>query len=506
MLTSTILMAVVGLGAGPQDGPRIDLAALLDELADPAVLSEHPEPFFRTVAAEGEQPYGSAPDAPEGEADRAEHEWLRAEGPGALVHAWVSAPRGTLRVYVDGAGDPAWIAPLAAELPLASPAAGGVELYLPLPYERSCRVTWAPPAVDAGEAGGGTEALRWRLVRREWQPGTPVQSVDAGALAGEAQRLARAAAALSPGQAASQAPPAHGEARQGEITHPFGHRIASTGTGGAAVYAGLSNDAQDSPSAVTELRLVVRDGEARDEADLAALVRSAELILTFDGVDTVRVPLADFFGWSLGPYESRYLSVQGGAEGALLAVRLPMPFRESLFVRVESTRPEPLDLMGYVTIAPYHWTPSTLYFHAERRTAPAGSGEPGRELLSVDRRGQWVGETLTVTGTAAGPVLAALVDGEGEASWAGGRVDGPAASEAARVAALTAVTTRAEGAGSQRLELRVLDRVPFLALLEVQAQVPASASGPLAAVLWYYADLVAPPESERASFPGSGDE
>jgi hypothetical protein len=475
------------------------------------VLSEYPEPFFRTLAAGGEEPQGSASEGV-AVADAGEREWLRTEGPGALVHAWVSAPRGTLRVSVDGADEPAWVAPLAAEgladLPLALLAggegAGGVELYLPLPYERACRVTWAPPA--GASAGGATEPLRWRLVRREWQPGTPVLSVDPGALAGEGERLARAAAALSPGKASAHAPPAHGEATHGEITHPFGHRIASTGTGGAAVYAGLSNDAQDAPSAVTELRLVVRDGEAGDEADLAALVRSAELILTFDGVDTVRVPLADFFGWSLGPYDSRYLSVQGGAEGALLAVRLPMPFRQSLFVRVESTRPEPLDVMGYVTIAPYDWTPSTLYFHAEHRTAQAGSGDRGRQLLSVDRRGQWVGETLNLAGSAAGPVLAALVDGEGEPSWAGGRVDAPEASEAGLVAALTAATSRAEGAGAQRVEFRVLDRVPFFALLEVQAHVPSSAGGPLASVLWYYADLAAAPESERASIPGAGDE
>lgn len=506
MSTSSLCMALAALGAAAQDVPSIDLAALLDELAAPAVLAECPEPFFRTLALEGLESPGAAPDGDQAPGERV---WLEVEGPGALVHAWVSAPRGTLRVYVDGGDEPVWTAPLDPEtlagVPLASPAeraeVGGVELHLPLPFERACRVTWSPTEQAPEQADA--DALRWRLVRREWQPGTPVRSADAEMLAGEAERIRRTAAALSNGASAPRSVPTDHDA-QGEVTHPFGHRIASTGTGGAAVYAGLSNDAQGAPSALTELRLVVRDGDAQDEAGLTALLRSADLVLTFDGVDTTRVPLADFFGWSLGAYESRHLSVQASAEAALLAVRLPMPFRESLFVRVESTRPEPLDVMGYVTIAPYSWTPSTLYFHAERRTARPGSG--GRLLLSVDRRGQWVGESLTLAAAQAGPLLTAAVDGEATPSYSGGRLEGPAPGEPALVAPLAASARPGDDVGLQRLEFRVLDRVPFLALLEVQARVPAEASGPLTSVLWYYADLAPQPESEQAALPGSGDE
>ena len=521
------LLALVGAlpsSAAPRSPEPVSLTSLLAELASRRSLSEAPDFPFRALLASSRHPdsavrggpgWFAEPDrghfaAGEG-SERGEQVLLEHEGPGALVRLWCDVPRGELRIYLDGATEPTLSGSLAGWMrgaggvggALAEVGGGSGVLILPVPFERSCRVTCS----GAGE-------LTYQLSYRAYEEGTPVTSLQPGDLERHADQLRAAASAI--GRLPEQI--------EGEVMHPFGHRISSTGSDGAAVYAGLSNAAGGTPSAVSELRLVVEDADLEDGKGLLALLGEAVLILTFEGVDTVKVPLVDFFALRGGveSFDSRYLSVRSGDDSALLVARYLMPFRETFFVRVESLCVEPLDVKGFVTFAPYEWTANTLYFHAWSRFDPIPEVEAPTDWSAfvLEGRGQLVGDLFSLR-------PAPVPDGEPELGWQAGDgklyVDGEALPSAFGTGIADHYGTRAEGgpfstvlhgrnaagasrsgpgsesdAGSQtgagpgvwsHYRFRSLDLVPFLARLELDRELLVDGARDLAATALYYAAL-----------------
>ena len=533
MLAAALLSTWPCLGVATADSraaqassATVDLARVLDELRGSESLAEHGVPSFRVEVREGV--VADAPEAPN--ADAPARELVRLEGPGVLVAVAVSPPSGRLRLRLDGKDE----APLELDLSrplegLLSIAGGTAVLRLPVPFAETLAADWIGAPLTEG-----TEP-RYRVESRSYPNGdTSVTSPTRSELDEAALELRRATA--NPGQPTEQperpgvpGPDVPGVPR-GEVTHPFGHRIASTGKNGAAVYAGLSHDAQGLPSALTELRIVARDADPGDEAALERLLEGALLVLTFDGADTVRVPLAAFFAWPTAPFDSRYLGVQGGSEGVSMVVRFPMPFRERLFVRVEALRAEPLDVMGYATISPWEWTPNTLYFHAEFRSrdlVPRGAAL--WRAFELERRGQWVGAALALVappGTDAehrgrseraedwlrGPGPALRVDGQARASWRARRLSDAflAVPGSPRFhSRLGGITARGESDRWAAFRVLEAERAPFLARLELDLASPLRteedfAGDRLELVAWFYADLPEPDRTRRVE-PRPGD-
>src|SRR5690606_21437301 len=111
------------------------------------------------------------------------------DGPGAVVRIWSANPAGTLRVYVDGAEEPLIEEEMAALLggtgsvpePFAGVRSRGYNLYLPIPFAESCKVT--------SDAGGFYYHVNWRGDG----DGADVRSLDAGPLSEETLAVAGAA-------------------------------------------------------------------------------------------------------------------------------------------------------------------------------------------------------------------------------------------------------------------------------------------------------------------------
>ncbi len=130
---------------------------------------------------------------------------MDAAGPGAIVRIWSANPAGTIRIYLDGAAQPVIEAPMSTLLGgkfpgLARPIAGeyskGWNLYFPLPYAKSCKVT-----SDQGN-------FYYHVNYRTYAAGTAVESfkadliqsrAEADAIPSLADRVAKLGAVLAEG-------------------------------------------------------------------------------------------------------------------------------------------------------------------------------------------------------------------------------------------------------------------------------------------------------------------
>ena len=102
---------------------------------------------------------------------------MDAAGPGAVVRIWSANPKGTLRVYLDGAAEPVLEEKMTDLLdgkvegipfPIAHTASRGWNSYYPIPYEKSCRIT-------SDEKG-----FYYQINYRTYPAGTEVTSFDGG--------------------------------------------------------------------------------------------------------------------------------------------------------------------------------------------------------------------------------------------------------------------------------------------------------------------------------------
>jgi hypothetical protein len=503
-MTALRTLLCLSLLAAPGVAQGITFEALLEEMVDRRALSEFPSPPYQSLQSSSRDPASAGYLSPEWFANddrghfgsylerdgRREGVLLRADGPGAIVRIWSANPAGTLRIYLDGADTPVLAAPMKELMcganrvpsPLAAERSRGYDLYLPIPYAQSCLVTCDEP-----------EGLYYHVNHRRWPAGTAVTSFAASDLEQHAEPVSATCTALREPLVL----------HEDEVTHPFGGRVSAKGKDGGAVYRALSNHAIGSPHAISELRLVVKDADPEDGAGLEQLLRQTLLIITFDGVETVRTPLGDFFGSAPGhnPYSSFTMTVD---ENGLFTSRFLMPYRETLFLRIEALAEEPLDVKGYVTIVPNEWTPNTLYFHSVWRDGGAMPARPQRDwnVVSIEGRGIYVGDALSVGNRSKSwwgeGDEKIYVDGEVLPSHFGtGTEDyyGYASGSSELFEAPFHGQTRCDGPGNfgytSLHRLRALDAIPFFGQLEFDLEVwhlATNTYASFAATTWFYAD------------------
>ncbi|MBI5939826.1 MAG: DUF2961 domain-containing protein [Caulobacterales bacterium] len=352
------LFACLLLGPAIASEP-ISLAALLPEMTDLTRMAEFPSPAytckqFSSYDRASKNPAGGHSWFANGDAGqylrsetregRTENVMMDAQGPGAIVRIWSADPKGTMRFYLDGAATPTFAAPWKDLLggkvaglptPIAGMRARGWNLYLPLPYAKSCKVT-----IDEGGS-------YYHINYRTYPAGTAVTSFDAGQITANGAAIATIAEQLaSPGKL--NALPA------GATTTPFNLTLAP----GATATLGSLTGAQ-------ALRLLRLDWKPGTDSEEPAL-RSTTISMEFDGEQTVVAPLGDFFGSAPGinAYDSLPLTV---AKDGRMECRWVMPFQKSAVITVTNHGKAPVPLSGALAAAPYAWGEASMLFHAKWR-------------------------------------------------------------------------------------------------------------------------------------------
>jgi hypothetical protein len=351
-------LALAGLAAAALSrsvaAPAITTASLLEDMTNLAAMAEFPRPAYtckqfssydRKSKSPTEEGWFANDDCGqylrvEERAGRQEHVMMDAAGPGAIVRIWSANPAGTLRVYLDGAEQPVLEAPMAELLggnypglprPIAGEYSKGWNLYFPIPYAKSCKVT--------SDKGG----FYYHVNYRTYAAGTDVETFSAGQIKTLAGRLEQLAARLAaPRGTAAQL---GGEAQPFDLQLPPGETVRTDFSG---------------PMAFTRALVRVQAND-RDAALRSVLVK-----ITFDGELCVEAPLGDLFGSAPGINPFAALPLGMTKEGEMYCHWF-MPFKDAADIQLVNLGKENVALSGEIALKPYKWTDASMHFHAKWR-------------------------------------------------------------------------------------------------------------------------------------------
>ncbi|MEQ1892010.1 MAG: glycoside hydrolase family 172 protein [Planctomycetota bacterium] len=372
----------------PAAPERVTLASLLLEMTSADALARLPRPSFESLQASSYNRESTRRDAPGWFADsdgvgflREEErdgrkEWVLMEddGPGCLTRIWTpffyydfgerTGPN--VRIWLDGAAEPVIDEPLIRLVrgegtiapPFAAPTTRAGDLYLPIPYAESCRITMDRPS------------FYFIVNYRSFAPGVEVESFSPAAVAAAMPALAHAASELT-------ATPALADSLASVELAPGARHVLATSTG---------------PGAFRAFTLRLGAADARP-----AVLRSSVLVATFDGEETLWCPVGDFFSSAdaLHPFHTLRRSV--AADGRLGA-RWVMPFAKSGELALVNLSDTPLKLEYAVERAAWNWDERSLHFHARWRPDEIVPGTPFQDWTFVDIAGEgvYVGDSWTV--------------------------------------------------------------------------------------------------------------
>lgn len=377
----------------------ISLKSLLYELVDNAARARFGAPAYTEHQQSSYDRHSVSPGQPgwfangdfsqyvrqEVRDDHTEQVMLDVDGPGAIVRCWLTTTEkrdGILRIYLDGRSTPSLeirgFDLMKSGLPLVIPHSsyephgkGGSTLYLPLPYEKHCTVTW--------EEGDTAEKppRYYQINYRSYAAGTPVKTFDPSQLTPLKGLIARIQDTLwHPSMESKE------QVAQAQRNLPPGATLAISLPAGSA--------------AVTLLRAMIAG------KDPSRALRAAILKITFDGHTTVLCPLGDFSGSGAGgrPLQSWYRTVTTRGE---VVSRWRMPYQNTATVTLVNQGDDTLmaSLAAYTEKSP--WTAQTMYFHSswkrvrdEPITKWDSAGARELNFIAIRGRGLYVGNTLSV--------------------------------------------------------------------------------------------------------------
>lgn len=335
----------------------VTTASLIDEMTDLRGLASWPAPAYTCRQFSSYDQRSKSPKNPtledwfangdagqylrvEERAGRKEHVMMDADGPGAVVRIWSANPEGVLRIYLDGAEQPTWEAPmtdvLGGKFPgLSRPVSGeyskGWNLYFPIPYSRHCKIT--------SDKGG----FYYHVNYRTYAAGTAVETFQLSQLQSLRSRIEKLGAQL--GDPRSIGTSAGGEPMRFDVDLPAGQTVSQDFRG---------------PSAMARTLVKVT------AANLERALRGVILRVTFDGEHCIEAPLGDFHGSApgLSPFSTMPVGMTKAGE---LYCHWFMPFRESATVELVNQTAEDVTLSGELGLVDYVWTDASMHFHAKWR-------------------------------------------------------------------------------------------------------------------------------------------
>lgn len=408
------ILCTAGICKSPA-GDSVTIASLLRDMTDPAAVARYPAPSYTLKQASSYDRRSVSPDQPgwfansdfnqfirkEDRNGHTEYVMMDADGPGAIVRCWITtlAKEGTMRLYFDNQSEAAVTIPgfdlMRANFNLG-PALlnphssyelhgkGGNTLYLPLPYQKHCKVTW-----EFADSANMKTPHYYQVNYRTYAPGTKVETFAYS-------QLLRYRAAIDQAEAMLWHPPAaRGKVITKQQALAPGKEMTLTLPGG--------------PSAIRQLQLALKTSQP---ANQEKMWRYVMLRIQFDGHQTVSCPLGDFIGSGYGgkPIRSWYREL---TDTGLLTSRWVMPFRKSAVITIINQSGFKVDLRTKVTVSPFKWDNRTMYFHATYKferdikdvkwdydVTKVARNDPAAPIdwnfASVKGKGVYLGNTLSV--------------------------------------------------------------------------------------------------------------
>jgi hypothetical protein len=338
---------------------------------------------------------------------RREFVMFDAEGPGAIVRFWMTfagdgAYDGILRIYIDGSLDPVIEGPpmdiisgggLVGE-PLSSSVSPecdnnrrGHNLYFPIPYSISCKITLENDKVIIDDKTR-SPSIYYNINYRTYEKGTEVLSFSKESfeevqdlLTDVQQKLAKRDRGLE-------------------------NINLDKSVFDSELLAGKESTVQiNGKKAIRKLSFKINAN------NLEQALRSTVIEIFFDNERTVWAPLGDFFGtgYNIRPFSTWYCEVN--KDGTMTSYWL-MPFKSSCEIKLLNFGEQNVTIeTGEVEFNSYKWDNRSMHFgaiwHEYNAVNTAGSSYVGGDdshfdinFSSLQGEGIYIGDALTIFNTA----------------------------------------------------------------------------------------------------------
>ncbi|HRP58280.1 glycoside hydrolase family 172 protein [Agriterribacter sp.] len=376
------------------DAQTITLTSLLNEMSDRDTLARYPLPVYASLQVSSYNRESVVKDGPGWFADsdgigfmRTEKksgktEWVVMEhdGPGAITKMWapyfyygglddLEGP--VINIYLDGEDTPA-ISENYFRLitgrgsvppPFAAITARAGNSYLPIPFAKSCKVTFS------------SKPFYHIINYRAYPQGTAVKTFSKAQLMQALPLMDEVSAKL-------------------HAVYPLlkGERVENSGK----IEAGESLKLTVNKSgAVNSLEIILDPDEVKQHPEL---LRSVVLVAEFDDEQTMWAPLGDFFGSAnaLNPFQTATRTVR--SNGQMICTWL-MPFRSNAAVYLKNLSNLPVQINHFaITVIDYSWNNRSMHFHANWRSDDVQPGNVFSDWNFIDIKGKGVlvGDAWTV--------------------------------------------------------------------------------------------------------------
>jgi hypothetical protein len=396
-------------------GKKITLETLLEEMTDRHQLTYFPEVEYAHLHFSSYDRASVSPDEPGWFANIDRSNFLRveenngrrefvmadAEGPGAVVRWWMTFYRaweGVIRIYIDNdpepviEGSPAemLIGSRLAGYPLAVSLQEGAQrrqegwgydhnLYFPIPFSRHIKITYECDMLEVlREVDGHTyyfPDVFYNIGIRAYQENTRVESFTWESLERLRPLVERAGDVLLSNRVGSS------EEMEFEKHLEPGDSIVM--------------QFDKSHHALNRLILEL------DAPDIHQALRSTVLQASFDGQQTVWIPVGEFFGSGYMTNTHRTWMNQRDENGRMESFYV-MPFREECVLTIFNHGNEPVRINGLAGFTDYRWKTNSMYFGASwheyfRIPTRDEDGSPyDLNFIELTGKGVYVGDQITL--------------------------------------------------------------------------------------------------------------
>ena len=390
-----LLMTVVLLASVVSAAPKVSVKSLLEEMVDREQITRLPDPAYtlrlhssydRESVSVTEGWFANDDRSEfvrvEMNEGRKEYVAMDAEGPGAVVRWWVTiaggGDGGIIRVYIDGklAVEGNVLSVLSGELLCAKPLSASVSertgylnrghnLYLPIPYAKSCKITYESDKVKNKRDG---EAFYYNIEARTYAKSVEVESFSQDVLKRDVVAITEICRRLSGGERGLLDLKTKLESFDGVI--PPDGAVTRTVKG---------------EQAVRSLAMAINDGKCQQA------LRSTIVEMSFDGQRTVWAPAGEFFGtgYQMTSYQMWYMNAR---KSGLMESAWVMPFKRECTLTIRNLGKEPVTIsQSSLVTAPYKWD--------SKRSMHFGAGWYEQNKVSSRQKGShWDLNYVTLTG------------------------------------------------------------------------------------------------------------
>ena len=338
-------------------------------------------------------------------AGRKEYILFDADGPGAVVRWWMTfagegSYSGIIRVYIDNNNTPVLeenvlkllSGQLLAGEPLSSsvspdtdPDMRGHNLYLPIPYSKHCRITIECDAIDIS-ANSRKPSIYYNICYREYERGTRIVSFTSNELENASELINKTNKTL-------KAPD--------ELKYKNVKSFRTSGSVSPNDSVNLEISRRN--SAISKITVTL------SASDTEFALRSTVLKITFDGLNTVWVPVGDFFGTGYKKTNSSTWYSYVDKKPKMTSYWL-MPFQKNCSIALINFGGQVVTAQIAVETSVYHWMENSMYFgaswHEYHQILTAGAESVGGTGLhrdinfaNIKGKGVYAGDAVTVFNT-----------------------------------------------------------------------------------------------------------